>query len=159
MRTLAVVVLGVTGMETAVNPMVNIVLFVCAHGAGRSRVAAAYFNRVAPPGWVALSAGVEPQDTLGTRAASMLAGSAAETWLDRARPRPISAVPSPARVIAIDCDVPSPGAERWDLESHQFDQAMSTELCARTELLARDLADLSKWAKFSVNTMKNSSAS
>ena len=120
--------------------MVNIVLFVCAHGAGRSRVAAACFNRVAPPGWLALSAGVEPQDTLGDNAVRMLAGSGAEAWLDRDRPRPISAVSSPARVIAIDCDVVTPGAECWELVSHQFDQAMSTELCARAELLARDLA-------------------
>jgi hypothetical protein len=38
-------------------------LFVCLHGAAMSRLAAAYFNRAAPAGWHAVSAGVEPADT------------------------------------------------------------------------------------------------
>src|SRR5262249_1270700 len=111
-----------------------------AHGAGRSRVAAACFNRIAPPGWVARSAGVEPQETLGTTAERMLAGTGAEAWLDRDPPRPISAVTSPIRIVAIDCAVPLPGGERWDLQSGDFDDKMRVELCERAERLARDLA-------------------
>ena len=32
------------------------ILFVCPHGAGKSRMAAAIFNRLAPAGWQATSA-------------------------------------------------------------------------------------------------------
>ena len=38
----------------------RVVLFVCAHGAGKSRMAAALFNAAAPRGWWATSAGQEP---------------------------------------------------------------------------------------------------
>jgi len=120
--------------------MAKIVLFICAHGAGRSRIAAAFFNHVAPAGWLARSAGVEPQETLGTNAERMLAGSEAEAFLDHDPPRPISAVPSPELIIAIDCNVPIAGAERWDLASQQFDEAMRSQLRERAELLARNLA-------------------
>jgi arsenate reductase (thioredoxin) len=121
--------------------MAKIALFICTHGAGRSRVAAAFFNRVDPPGWVAHSAGVAPQDILGANAERMLAGSNAEAFLDHSPPRPISAVPSPELVITIDCAVPFPGAERWDLVSQRFDEEMCSALRERAELLARKLAD------------------
>ncbi|HEV8192974.1 MAG TPA: hypothetical protein VGP82_16025, partial [Ktedonobacterales bacterium] len=59
---------------------------------------------------------------------------------DHDPPRPISAVPSPELIIAIDCEVPFPDAERWDLESQLFDEAMRSQLRERVELLARKLA-------------------
>lgn len=37
------------------------VLYVCPHGAGKSRMAAAWFNCWAPPGWRATTAGISPQ--------------------------------------------------------------------------------------------------
>jgi hypothetical protein len=49
-------------------------------------------------------------------------------------------VPSPELIIAIDCEVPFPDAERWDLESQLFDEAMRSQLRERVELLARKLA-------------------
>jgi hypothetical protein len=48
-------------------------------------------------------------------------------------------VESSTRTVAINRDVP--GAERWDLESRQFDDAMRDELRDRAETLARGLAD------------------
>lgn len=57
--------------------MTRDILFVCPHGAGKSRLAAAFFNQVAPTGWWATSAGQEPQATLGTNASRLLAGTAA----------------------------------------------------------------------------------
>jgi len=76
--------------------MEQTILFVCPHGAGKSRMAAAYFNQLAPAGWRATSAGQEPQETLGTNAIRLLTGTAAEPYLDRELPRPIAAVETPA---------------------------------------------------------------
>jgi protein-tyrosine-phosphatase len=118
--------------------MERTVLFVCPHGAGKSRMAAAFFNQLAPSGWRATSAGQEPQDTLGTNAIRLLTGTAAEPFLDRAVPRQIGAVEAPARIVAIDCDVP--GAERWTLANREFDDAMRDEIRGQVEDLARTLA-------------------
>jgi arsenate reductase len=119
------------------------VLFVCLHGMGMSRLPAACFNRVAPGRWQAISAGVEPGETLSPTAARLLSGTPAEPFLDRAAPRSIDSAPAADRVIAI-CN-PSirfevPGAESWDLTSAEFDEHMREEIRARAELLAEELA-------------------
>ncbi len=119
--------------------MARQVLFVCPHGAGKSRMAAAFFNRVAPAGWQATTAGQEPSPTVSPNAVRLLAGTDADALLDREPPRSIAAVGSPAQTVAIDCDVL--GAERWDLDNREFDDAMRDELRDRAEALARDLAD------------------
>jgi hypothetical protein len=112
--------------------------FVCPHGAGKSRMAAAYFNQLAPAGWCATSTGQEPQEALGTNGPRLLAGTPAEPFLDRELPRPIAAVDAPERTVAIDCDVP--GAERWTLANRQFDDAMREEIRGQVEAFARTLA-------------------
>ena len=119
--------------------MTRTLLFICPHGAGKSRMAAAFFNRVAPDGWRATTAGQEPSPTVSPNAVRLLAGGDADALLDREPPRPIAEVASPARTVAIDCDVP--GAERWNLANRQFDDAMRDELRDRAEALARGLAD------------------
>src|SRR5437870_4260449 len=110
---------------------------------GMSRLAAAYFNRVAPRGWQAVSAGVEPGATLSPTAARLLSGTTAEPFLDRAAPRSIDSAPAAERVIAI-CNpaihFEVAGAESWDLTSAEFDDHMSEEIRARAELLAEELA-------------------
>jgi protein-tyrosine-phosphatase len=118
--------------------MDQVVLFVCAHGAGKSRMAAAFFNTWAPTGWRATTAGIEPQTQVSVHAPRLLAGMDAEARLDHERPRPISAVPAPARVVAIDCALA--GADRWDLAHDEFDEVMRDEIRARVEVLARELA-------------------
>jgi hypothetical protein len=115
--------------------MTSTVLFVCPHGAGMSRIAAAWFNLAAPPTWHATSAGLEPQAELGVNAPRLLAGTPAEPLLDRELPRPMSAVVAPVRVIGLCCDVP--GGERWDLSNREFTSAMGDEIRARAEELAR----------------------
>jgi len=114
--------------------MTRIVLFVCPHGAGMSRIAAARFNLVAPTGWHALSAGLEPQAELGLHAPRLLAGTPAAELLDRERPRPISSVAAVDRIVAVCCDVP--GAERWELAHREFSEAMRDEIRTRAETLA-----------------------
>ena len=115
----------------------RMVLFVCPHGAAKSRIAAAFFNRVAPEGWMALSAGVEPQETVGLNAIRLLKGTDAEALLDLESPRPVAAVPLPDRIVAIDCDVPN--GERWDLLHQEFEAPMREELRSRAEALAREV--------------------
>ncbi len=115
------------------------VLFVCPHGAAKSWMAAAFFNRLAPETWQATSAGVTPQEAVSLNAIRLLKGDNAEVLLDLTRPQPVGAVPSPDRVIAIDCDVH--GAERWDLLHQEFEAPMREELRSRAEALAREVGD------------------
>ena len=113
------------------------VLFVCPHGAGKSRMAAAFFNRVAPHGWHATTAGQEPDAEDSPNAVRLLAGTDAEQFLDREPPQAITAVAAPALTVAIDCDVP--GAEHWELQAREMNEALRDELRARVEALAQEI--------------------
>lgn len=119
--------------------MPKTIVFVCLHGAGKSRLAAALFNAAAPAGWQATSAGTEPQATVSSHPARLLAGTEAEKFVDQALPRSIRpAELEAAQIIAIDCDVP--GAEHWQLENQQFDELMRDEIQNRVFALAHKLA-------------------
>ncbi|MFL6110909.1 MAG: hypothetical protein ACJ786_06105 [Catenulispora sp.] len=125
---------------TEAEPRPKTVLFVCPHGAGKSRIAAALFNAEAPPGWSATTAGIEPQDRVSVHAPRLLAGTPAEAHLDTALPRPLSAVAGPVRTIAIDCRLD--GAQAWDLEQAVFDEAMREEIAGRVRALIGGLGGL-----------------
>lgn len=113
------------------------VLFVCPHGAGKSRMAAAWFNGAGVPRWTATTAGIEPQDQVSAHAARLLAGTPVAELLDQELPRPISAVPQADLVVAIDCPDPLADAVPWQLEHQVFDDAMCQEIRERvTELVA-----------------------
>ena len=118
------------------------VLFVCLHGAAMSRLAAAYFNRAAPAGWHAVSAGLDPADTLSPTAEKLLAGTDAEAFLDRSPPRSVEAVSNPKRVVAlrnpaIQFELASAG-RTWDL-THSTGSPMREEIRLRAETLARSI--------------------
>ncbi|MEK6226052.1 MAG: hypothetical protein AABM40_07105 [Chloroflexota bacterium] len=115
--------------------MTRTLLFVCEHGAFRSRIAAAYFNAAGPIGWHALSAGRDPQPTASARLGSLLAGTTAADHLETEAPRRAEDVTAD-RVIAVDCTLS--GAEQW-LTNAGSDEALRDELAARIELLAREL--------------------
>src|SRR5215211_927302 len=100
--------------------MSHVVLFICPHGAGKSRMAAAFFERMAPPGWQATSAGIDPGPELSPTAARLLAGTDAEALLDSAPPRAIAAVTGADCVIGIDC-APDGATDRWNLSQSEFD--------------------------------------
>jgi len=120
------------------------IVFVCLHGMGMSRLAAAIFNSSAAAGWQAVSVGLEPGDALSPTAARLLAGTPAEPFLDREAPRSIDSAPSADRVIAIrnpSIHFEVPGAETWDLTSAAFDEQMRAEIRTRVEQLADELAD------------------
>jgi len=117
------------------------VMFVCLHGAGMSRIAAACFNRLAPPDWRAVSAGLEPDETLSATAATLLAGTDAEAFLDRSPPRSLAAVPDPQRVIALKnpaIQYELASAEVWEL-AHSTGTPLRDEIHVRAEALARSV--------------------
>ena len=114
------------------------VLFVCAHGAYRSRLAAAFFNAAAPAGWRAASAGLDPQRSMSEAAIELATSTAAEPHLERTRPSALADAGPVDRVVAIDCDVP--GADRWDLGVGDVGPAQRDEIRARAEALAAELS-------------------
>ncbi|MBG0832317.1 hypothetical protein HS041_31930 [Planomonospora sp. ID67723] len=117
------------------------VLFVCPHGAGKSRIAAAWFAGSAPPGWSASTAGLEPQHQVSLHAPRLLAGTEVEGLLDLRLPRPLSAVPGAAVVVAIDCPPGAvAGAVEWHLQHTEFDEHLNAELRSRARSLAAELA-------------------
>jgi Low molecular weight phosphotyrosine protein phosphatase len=117
------------------------VAFVCQHGALRSRIAAAFFNAWAPVGWSATSAGVKPQSQPSTRLVKVMAGTDAEEFVDRARPRSIADIPtSESRVIAIDTLVPD--AESWSTKTRREpgDAALRDEISRQVRALVNEIA-------------------
>ena len=116
----------------------SVVTFVCLHGAGKSRIAAALFNASAPPGWHATSAGLEPQPEPSPAAAPMLAGEpAALAELDHSNPRPLDDNDS-GLVIGIDCDIS--GAQCWQLAHQWPESAVLDELRDLTAGLISNLS-------------------
>ena len=118
------------------------VLFVCLHGAGMSRLAAAYFLSAAPADWHAVSAGVEPADTLSPTAEALLSGTAAAQFLDHAPPRGINAVDKPWRLIALrnpSIQYELASDETWDLTS-SAGAPLRDEIRSRVDGLVRSIA-------------------
>jgi hypothetical protein len=132
---------GTKVSDTTTTPGQGTVVFVCPHGAGKSRIAAAWFNSLAPPGWWATSAGITPQPSVSVHAPRLLAGTPAEALLDRDLPRPLTAVGNPTLVVAIDCQPGEvPGALAWTLTAQAFDAELGAELRRRVLGLAGSLA-------------------
>lgn len=50
----------------------RVVVFVCWENSFRSQIAEAYFNLMAPPGWRAVSAGVEPAERVHPKAVALM---------------------------------------------------------------------------------------
>jgi protein-tyrosine-phosphatase len=113
------------------------VVFVCPHGALKSRIAAAYFNRVAPPGWAATSAGQQPQAAVSVRAVELVAGSDVAGLLDTSPPRSLDRAGDARAVVAIDCELP--GAQVWRLDQQEVGPAMRDELRERAERFAAEI--------------------
>ena len=110
------------------------VVFVCAHGAARSRMAAAWFNADPPPGWHATTAaGEDPADALHPRVAQLLAGTPAHRHLDHSPPRALSAAGTGDVLVAVDCTMA--GAHRWQLDAPEVGEAMRDELRGRVATL------------------------
>ena len=121
----------------------RLVLFACAHGAARSRLAAAFFNADPPVGWHATTAaGEQPAQRVSPDAVALLHGTTAATHLDLSPPQPRMAVDGADIVVAIDCD-PLPGAIHWRLTQAVIDEALRDELHHRVAALRTSIAGTS----------------
>ena len=117
--------------------MTSVVTFVCLHGAGKSRIAAALFNASAPPGWHATSAGLQPQAEPSPAVEPMLTDEpAALAELDHSNPGPLHDT-GHGVVIGIDCEVS--GGQRWDLVHEWPEPAVLDELRILTSDLISNL--------------------
>ena len=112
------------------------VVFVCQHGAFRSRLAAAFFNADPPEGWNAVSAGLTPQSEVSVRLLPLLEGTSAESFADLGSPRPFD--PAQAdRAIAIDVGLE--GAERWTTSGEETE--VRDQIRSQVAQLVHKLAD------------------
>lgn len=116
------------------------VLFVCPHGAAKSRIAAAWFDGLRLGGWAASSAGLEPAPQISSHPVRLLANSAVRELLDESLPRPMSAVPDADLVVAIDCPADTAAGVRWTLAHQEFDELMCDEIRDRVHVLAAMLS-------------------
>ena len=97
------------------------VIFACVHNAGRSQMAAAFFNALAPPGTRAISAGTNP----GTRVHPEVLAVMAEAGIDLTGAVPQKLTPElasgAAMLITMGCGdecpiVPGVMRDDWPLE-------------------------------------------
>ncbi|MEX2548303.1 MAG: hypothetical protein WD830_11030 [Chloroflexota bacterium] len=119
------------------DPADKQIVFVCEHGALRSRIAAAYFNAAAPVGWSAVSAGVTPQDAVSPRLEPLMAGTGVEEFVDAAPPRHLSSA-SASRVAAIDIDVS--GVDMWRTDPTTADEGLRDDIRDRVARLVAEVA-------------------
>ncbi len=116
--------------------------FVCQHGAFRCRIAAAYFDALAPDGWSATTGGVTPQKEVSDRLAPTLEGTEAEPFADLSAPRAAREGVA-SRTISIDAELPF-ADDAWqtaaDGESLTDDQ-LREQIRLGVERLIADLPD------------------
>jgi hypothetical protein len=106
-------------------------------------MAAAFFNQIAPPGWSAVSAGIEPDLELSPTAARLLEGTEAAEHLDLDPPRSVERIGPVSRMIGID-SAPNGATDRWTLANREFDDAMRNEIQGLTEALAAEIRSASR---------------
>lgn len=101
------------------------VIFVCVHNSGRSQMAEAYFNHMAPQGMTALSAGTQPGGGLNPAAVEVMREDGLDMVALGHRPKVMTPemVESSVRIITMGCDVDASACpanyyvtEDWGLE-------------------------------------------
>jgi hypothetical protein len=129
----------------------GLVVFVCPHGIGKSRMAAALFEadvvRVGLEGWSArTAAGEEPGAALSGHAVRLLAGTPAEGFLQPGPGVSLGELSRPSEadrvlVIGIDFDPPDGGRvdRSWRLETQGPDEQMRAEISAHVSQLVEEL--------------------
>lgn len=121
--TLLAVMLSIVGLaQTGAGPRSSQVVFVCEHGAAKSLIATAYFNKLAAERGLTARAtfrGVDPQDALSVRAVAGLKEDGLP--IPDARPTAINAadVTAATHIFAIGCSLPASATQSgktssWD---------------------------------------------
>ena len=115
--------------------------FVCEHGAFRCRIAAAYFEALAPEGWSSTTGGVTPQAEVSDRLLPTLAGTEAEPFVDSSAPRAAREGVA-ARTIVIDSEL-AVADEAWRTSDGEplTDEELREQIKRGVERLVRDLPD------------------
>jgi protein-tyrosine-phosphatase len=123
------------------------VVFVCAHGAAKSVVAAAHFRRLASVRGVsigAVAAGTEPDAELAPGAVKGLAAEGLTAAPARPRPVTLYDLRSATRVVSFGCRIgagPDRPAEQWDVPAVSDGYANARDqIVAKVERLVSDLA-------------------
>jgi len=110
------------GKESVERWETHKIVFVCLHGAAKSVIAAAYWNRLADERGIhvrATAAGIEPEPDIPSAVRDGLREDGLEIGATRPRPVTREELRSAARVISFGCDlshIASRGrvVERWD---------------------------------------------
>jgi arsenate reductase (thioredoxin) len=120
------------------------VVFVCEHGAARSVIAAAYFNKFAAERHLpyrAIARGVLPQEDLSTAAVKGLEGDGVP--FDRDKPKPLTEadVKNAARVVAF-CPIPTAFSRMVGVDEHEDVPDVSKDYAAARDKLVAYVNDL-----------------
>lgn len=96
------------------------VLFICAENSFRSQIAEAYFNKYAPKGWRAMSAGVTPAERVHPNAVKLMLEEDAD--IREKKPQPLTPeLQEQAELVVIVCGgglcpvVSAKYVERWEV--------------------------------------------
>jgi hypothetical protein len=134
-------------LQTASTPPPSRVVFVCAHGAAKSVVAAAHFRRLAEARGLAVgavAAGTEPDPELATAAVKGLAAEGLTAAPGRPRPLTLYDLRSATRVVSFGCRIgvgPDRPAEQWDVPAVSDGYAGARDqIVASVERLVSELA-------------------
>ena len=99
----------------------DVVIFACVHNAGRSQMAAAFFNQAAPAGWKAVSAGTQPAEKVHPAVSDVMQ----EVGIDLSSAKPQKLTPELAAeaslLVTMGCGescpyVPGLRTEDWKLD-------------------------------------------
>lgn len=131
------------------------VLFVCVENSFRSQIAEAYFNKYAPAGWRAVSAGSAPAEKIHPNAVSLMAEEGID--ISGQRPKPLKReLQEEAEVAIIMCGgsscpvVYSRKVERWDMpdpslmpidEARKIRDAIKTRVLELIDYLSKTSSD------------------
>lgn len=81
------------------------VLFVCVHNAGRSQMAEAFFNALAPEGMYAVSAGTQPVQKVNPVVAAAMAEAGIDMTIHQPKLATPALVEASDRIITMGCGV------------------------------------------------------
>jgi arsenate reductase (thioredoxin) len=130
--------------------MDSIVIFACIHNAGRSQMAAAFFNQAPPSGWRAVSAGTEPANQVHP----IVADAMREIGIDLSSAKPQKLTDDLARVagllVTMGCgescpNIPGLRIADWKLEDPKGQslarvREIRDDIRNRVSTLVRELA-------------------
>jgi len=98
----------------------KVILFVCTENSFRSQIAEAYFNKFAPKGWTAISAGIRPAQKVHPNAVQLMLEEGIDISKKKPQPltREIQTKPEIAIVVCGSAECPvvyAKHVEQWNI--------------------------------------------